>query len=587
MALTPTEEALVRQLLDQQAAILSLAGNEATITSKLGATKVTLSDLNAASSVGNADLFLLRQGTSDKSVTAGTLGLYLGNSIDTVVAPDSTTATLQETAERLDPEYDTPAYSISAAAVQTGPMIVDMSKKLRITGNPADASYNNNVLSEVLAGLPNGAELEFPSRGMAYVEGGLIVDSTGVCFRGRNSGAAYDSFWLASTNTTGELFALKKYGFHAHQLIVRGPSNPSTGFGNDVTCDAFSFEPQTVDMDAVFTDCGILFYRDCLTVKNKPARNIRVTNTLFSGSSRAFSYTDVTSSEGRDIELYGNRYHGIGREAHSRSAVVYIEPASNVRTVLVQGGMSDFSVEVFRGYAGSSQIDGVISKGGQRGYVNLSSLGYTQPEVQKGITITNGRHRFDTTFGLTLPSAAISLAGVSGHYEIDGFVSYGSLGHGVYIDSYQALLNNITVHNAGQLTNNTYSGYHITSGASGTQFGGDIVYTQGMRDVPANKAKYAVENLGSDTIFRTEVLCHNVTAGIEYFIDPSKKSYGPDPRAYAYFKRIARGIAAPTTGQWNQGDVMLNMQPSAGGVSYWQCVTGGTPGVWKPVSVAA
>ena len=70
MALTPTEEALVRQLLDQQAAILSLAVNEATITSKLGATKVTLSDLLAASAVGDTDLFLTRQGTTDKSVTA-------------------------------------------------------------------------------------------------------------------------------------------------------------------------------------------------------------------------------------------------------------------------------------------------------------------------------------------------------------------------------------------------------------------------------------------------------------------------------------------------------------------------------------
>lgn len=73
MALTSTEEALVRQLLDQQAAILSLAGNESTITSKLGATKVTLSDLLAASAVGDTDLFLTRQGTTDKSVTAAVL----------------------------------------------------------------------------------------------------------------------------------------------------------------------------------------------------------------------------------------------------------------------------------------------------------------------------------------------------------------------------------------------------------------------------------------------------------------------------------------------------------------------------------
>lgn len=79
MALTSTEEALVRQLLDQQAAILSLAGNESTITSKLGATKVTLSDLLAASAVGDTDLFLTRQGATDKSVT----GAVLRNTLQT------------------------------------------------------------------------------------------------------------------------------------------------------------------------------------------------------------------------------------------------------------------------------------------------------------------------------------------------------------------------------------------------------------------------------------------------------------------------------------------------------------------------
>jgi len=69
MALTPTEEALVRQLIDEQAALLSLANNEATITSKLGATKVTIAGLPSASSLDDADLLLVRQGTTDKSIT--------------------------------------------------------------------------------------------------------------------------------------------------------------------------------------------------------------------------------------------------------------------------------------------------------------------------------------------------------------------------------------------------------------------------------------------------------------------------------------------------------------------------------------
>lgn len=81
MALTAQEEALVRQLLDEQAAILSLAGSEATILSKLGATKVTLSDLTAVSTVADADLLLMRQGTTDKSLSASLFGAYAATSV--------------------------------------------------------------------------------------------------------------------------------------------------------------------------------------------------------------------------------------------------------------------------------------------------------------------------------------------------------------------------------------------------------------------------------------------------------------------------------------------------------------------------
>lgn len=71
MSLTPTEESQTRALIAQEAALLSLAGNEPTITSKLGAQKVNLSQLQAASSLNDSDLLLVRQGTTDKSVQVG------------------------------------------------------------------------------------------------------------------------------------------------------------------------------------------------------------------------------------------------------------------------------------------------------------------------------------------------------------------------------------------------------------------------------------------------------------------------------------------------------------------------------------
>lgn len=81
MALTPTEEAQVRQLLAEQNELLTLANNEATIMSKLGATKVTLSDLTAVATLVDADLMLARQSGTDKKTTAATILSYIAAGI--------------------------------------------------------------------------------------------------------------------------------------------------------------------------------------------------------------------------------------------------------------------------------------------------------------------------------------------------------------------------------------------------------------------------------------------------------------------------------------------------------------------------
>jgi hypothetical protein len=76
MALTPTQEAGLLELLAQQAELLSLAANENTIISNLGASDVSLADLDTASSLSGADLLLVRQGSQDKAAPASVLAAY-------------------------------------------------------------------------------------------------------------------------------------------------------------------------------------------------------------------------------------------------------------------------------------------------------------------------------------------------------------------------------------------------------------------------------------------------------------------------------------------------------------------------------
>lgn len=137
MALTPTEEALIRQLLDQQAALLSLAGNESTITSKLGATKVTLSDLLAASAVGDADLFLTRQGTTDKSVTGELMKL-------------NAQAFIQSGTGAVSSDIQTQIRQIQLTPQQFH--------------DPLDGVDFTNSIRKAWAALPDGGKLYFPPR---------------------------------------------------------------------------------------------------------------------------------------------------------------------------------------------------------------------------------------------------------------------------------------------------------------------------------------------------------------------------------------------------------------------------------------
>jgi hypothetical protein len=110
MALTPTEEAQVLALVAQEAALLSLAAEEPAIISNLGATDVSLSDLTAATTPADADLLLIRQGTTDKSVAGSVLKTFVqpaaaSTTVSGIVelATDAETNTGTDTARAITP----------------------------------------------------------------------------------------------------------------------------------------------------------------------------------------------------------------------------------------------------------------------------------------------------------------------------------------------------------------------------------------------------------------------------------------------------------------------------------------------------
>lgn len=174
MALTAVEEAQLRDLIAQQSALLSLAGVEATILSKLGATKVTLSDLPSAVTIDDADLLLLRQGTTDKSVTGATLkGL-----IPTIADASTTVKGIVELATDAETQTGTdavravtPASLQSKVASETAIGLVELA-----TDAEAQAFTANKFIDgEKLATAFKGSNQSLAASGYQKFPGGLIV----------------------------------------------------------------------------------------------------------------------------------------------------------------------------------------------------------------------------------------------------------------------------------------------------------------------------------------------------------------------------------------------------------------------------
>ncbi len=175
MALTTTEEALVRQLLEQQAAILSLAGSESTIISKLGANKVTIADLPNAATIADADLFLLRQGTQEKNVTGAVVKALASAA---VAGATDTVAGIVELATNAEAQTGTdnsravtPAAMASVTATETRAGLMEIATDAEARAFTANKAIDGAKLASALT----GSNQSLATNGYQKLPGGLII----------------------------------------------------------------------------------------------------------------------------------------------------------------------------------------------------------------------------------------------------------------------------------------------------------------------------------------------------------------------------------------------------------------------------
>ena len=76
-------------------------------------------------------------------------------------------------------------------------------------------------------------------------------------------------------------------------------------------------------------------------------------------------------------------------------------------------------------------------------------------------------------------------------------------------------------------------------------------------------------------------------------IEPTEMAQGKALVEHNYANATYRAVdmfkvgSAPTTGTWQQGDIVWNVFATAGGFAGWICTTAGTPGTWKTFGVIA
>lgn len=165
MALTATEEAQVKALIAQNAALLSLASSEPTIISKLAATKVSLADLTAASTVADSDLFLVRQGSTEKSVSRAVFA-------SSITAPDASTtvkgivelATNSEVQAGTDTMRVVTPSGLAGAAFGIGQTLQNVSSS-RVLGTTYSNTSGKTIFVEVSVFLAAGDTLTLRRNG--------------------------------------------------------------------------------------------------------------------------------------------------------------------------------------------------------------------------------------------------------------------------------------------------------------------------------------------------------------------------------------------------------------------------------------
>ena len=317
---------------------------------------------------------------------------------------------------------------------------------------------------------------------------------------------------LKTNATSGNMLVVTKPIFKATNIVFIGPSDPIEK-GSDITTTGVDMEGDVQkDLDATFTNCG--FFALNTGVKAN-GTNVVFESSEFSNCTYGFM-SRTGAWENRGFWFKNCKFHSMGKNG-TTSFCVYIDPTHNVQDVIITGSTyADDSITLFYGFASLLQIIGVAMPRSRGTAIILDSAGHTQAATRRNAMISSLNYFAFEDINTSLANSAITATGQMA-LVIDNILVGGCGGHGIVSDVASATIKNVTVNDAGQFANNTYSGI-IVSGSSPATLN-NITVLQDARGVAmTNKARYGVSY--STNCFSTSVYASGPFASSDIFKAP-------------------------------------------------------------------
>lgn len=381
---------------------------------------------------------------------------------------------------------------------------------------------------------------------------------------------------IKCTTASVTMFLVENYGFKIKGIMIIGDGTNGNG-GNDATTTAIKLEKAgNNDLDAWFDYVDFLNHTLVASIKT---RNVQFRNCTFSNSLKVVQelggYADA-----RGLDIQHCRFHSCGYP-HSVKNSIAIDIAATVdfKELILDNNYIDDCEIFFSGGFGKGSISNnhYYRAYGSLVVIDNSSLSLSVNDRQTEI-VGNKLHFQETTNA----SHGIRVKGVSKYNISKNMISRAQY-HGIYTE----VVNDAEIHDnhivdCGYDAGATYDGIHLDVDSVFNSVKNNMI-----RKIDAGCGiRNGIRTEGSENEFENNST-RGITAGNEFYVNPTNKlAYGDTRCAYSK-PRIHYGTAAPVSGRWSQGDYVENTNPtelgSAGSkyfINGWKCLSGGTPGTW-------